>query len=126
MNDLTNLLDNFNDSENETKTEWENLKFEEVEEHTYTAKQWNPVPNESITGKYLGATEGKGKGEGLTFHNLIDTEGNEISILGATVLDNKLRTIEKGTVIRIVYEGYCTSERGREYKSYKVLIGRDN
>ena len=122
---MTNLLDNFSNEE-ETPTTWENLEFEEIEEEVTESNQWKPEPNEEIIGKYISTNEGKGRGEGLTFHTLEDQQGTEISILGCTVLNNKLEKVMYGSIIKIIYKGYVTSEKGRSYKDYDVLIYRGN
>lgn len=111
-------------NEQTTLNNWDNLTFEEVEDEQ--ADQWKPEnPNDFIIGRYVSTTIGTGRGEGLRFHIIEDQQGNEISILGCTVLDNKLEKIEYGTVMKIIFKGYATSERGRDYKNYDVLIAKE-
>ena len=101
---------------------YEDLEFVELEE-TSEALSWKPgSPGDYIIGKYIKSEEGKGRGEGLTFHHLEDTHGQEVSILGATVLNRKIERIEPGTIIKIEYKGKAKTQNGREYNNYAVLV----
>ena len=111
--------------EQTTLNNWDNVEFEEIGEEN-DVKQWKPQPNDFIIGVYTQTTHGTGKGEGYVFHTLEDKEGNEVSILGCTVLNNKLDKIEYGTLIKIIFKGYATSQRGKEYKNYAVLVAKGN
>lgn len=110
-------------NEQKTLNNWDTLEFEEIEDEQ--VDQWKPEKtNDFIIGRYISTSLGTGRGEGLRFHIIEDQQGNEISILGCTVLDNKLEKVEYGTVIKIIFKGMATSERGRDYKNYDVLTAK--
>lgn len=110
-----------NTEEQKTLNNWDTIEFEEIEDEN-NALQWKPQINDFIIGVYTKTTHGTGRGEGYIFHTLEDQDGNEVSILGCTVLNKKLEKIEYGTIIKIIYNGYATSQRGTEYKNYTVLV----
>jgi len=102
--------------------ELENLEFEEIIEESSTGSEWRPEEaGEYIIGRYITTEEGKGKGEGYLFHYIRDTNSEERSIFGCTTLNSKLKTIDPGDIIKIVYNGIKTSERGRNYKDFTIL-----
>lgn len=87
---------------------------------------WKPShPGDEIIGEYIKTETGKGRGEGLLFHHLIDDDDFEVSILGSTVLNKKLENVEPGTIIKIVYNGKSKSKNGREYNDFKVFSKQD-
>ena len=105
---------------------YEDLEFVELTD-TSDALTWKAShPGDSIIGKYIETQQGKGRGEGLTFHILEDTHAQKVSILGGTVLNDKLEQIEPGTIIKIEYKGKATNQQnGREYHKYIVSVAKD-
>ena len=104
---------------------YEDLEFEEIE--LTDVLSWKPIePGDSIAGRYIKSENGIGKGDGLIFHHLKDTDNQEVSILGSTVLNRKLDKIEPGTIIKIVYKGKATAKNGREYNNFAVLRAKQS
>lgn len=109
-------------NEQKTLDSWESLDFEEVKDDIEDdVEKWIPEVNDFKIGLYETSVQGTGKVEGLTFHKFEDEYGNKFSLLGCTVLDKKLSKIEYGSIVKIIYRGYTTSEKGRNYKHYEVL-----
>ena len=109
-------------NEQTTLTNWNALTFEEIKDEVdEDVEKWIPEVNDFRIGVYTSTIQGTGKVDGLTFHIFEDQEGNRFSLLGCTVLDKKLSKIEYGTIVKIIYKGYATSEKGRDYKNYEVL-----
>jgi len=99
---------------------YDDLEFEEI---TGIQKNitWKPEePGDYITGKYLRSEAGKGKGEGLIFHIIEDSQGQEVSILGRAVLNKKMELVEPGDIIRILFNGISKNQKGREYYDYAL------
>lgn len=109
-------------TEQTTLTNWDTLEFEEIKDEIESdVEKWIPEINDFKIGFYDSTVQGTGKVEGLTFHIFEDQDGNKFSVLGCTVLDKKLSQIEYGAIVKIIYRGYATSEKGRDYKNYEVL-----
>lgn len=108
-------------TENKPPIDWDNLVFKELKTD---ALQWKPEPNDYILGEYIKTEEGTGKKEGLIFHILEDPDGQRVSLLGCTVLNDKFREIRLGTPLKIVYNGYKDPiYGGKPYKDYTFYIG---
>lgn len=113
--------------ENNNSTDWDNIEFVEITTDEYNNKQWIPThKGDYIQGTYKTTENGKGRGEGLLFHILEDPEGINTSILGCATLDNALESIQPGTRIKVIYYGVETSQNGRQYKKFKVLVAKDD
>ena len=111
----------------ENKNDWDNIEFIEISTEEYNNKKWMPAhPGDYIQGTYKATETGKGRGEGLLFHIIEDPEGINASILGCATLNNALENIQPGTRIRVIFKGVETSQNGREYKNYKVLVAKDD
>lgn len=104
---------------------YENLTFKELEDNAETLS-WKPSePGDYIIGKYLKTEQGKGRGEGLIFHHLLDTYNQEVSILGSIVLNKKIERVEPDTIVKIVYNGQGKTQNGRTYNNYSVLVATE-
>lgn len=93
-----------------------------------TASTWRPVgglstayvkwqdAGQSIEGTWKGTVAGKFGPQGV-----ITDDTNKYVFGLHTVLANRLRDVEPGTLVRIVYNGTDTSAKtGRTYKSFQV------
>ena len=48
-------------------------------------------------------------------------DGTDITVAGTTVLQGRLKNIEKGTPVKIVYKGEAKSSTGRTYHDFDVF-----
>jgi hypothetical protein len=81
--------------------EWKLSKGDELV-GTYETKQQNIGPNDSILYE-------------------IKTDDGMVAVWGSTVLDTRLKNIEPGERVKIIYKGKEKSERtGREYHDYEI------
>jgi len=105
---------------------WETLEFIELADNN-DALSWKPCDaGDYIIGEYIKTENGKGRGEGLLFHHLKDEDGQEVSILGSTVLNRKMEKVEPGKIVKIEYKGKAKNQNGRQYNNFVVYIAQSN
>lgn len=92
--------------------EWEEIK---------TNPAWDFEEEEELIGFFVDVeTEvGPNKSNLYTFRK---EDGDIIGVWGNTILDNRLRGLEMGDKIKIIYRGKVKSPKtGREYNDFRVL-----
>ena len=93
------------------------MVFEEV--------KGNPVfqfekKGDSIEGTFKESIEGK-----FGQDYLITTKEDTMTVFGTTVLNTKMKTIQQGSKIKIVYNGEKKAETGgRMYKDFSVFVDK--
>lgn len=70
-------------------------------------------------GVYVGAKHNIGK-HASTMHQFETQDGASVGVWGSTVIDGALEEATPGSLWRIVYNGYVTSDKGTKYKSFDV------
>lgn len=100
---------------------YNDLVFREITQTVEDVK-WQPEPGDTLTGRYLKSEQGKGKGQNLMFHHIMDELDQDVSILGGAVLDRLLKKVEPGDIVRIVYQGMKPGLNGNDYKDYKLYV----
>lgn len=110
-----------------SKSKMENLQFEEVKSGDYK-NAWNPEAGDSIEGLYLEqkTVQKYGKDNNVYTLRTRTPQGNlcDTVIFGRLDLDNKMSNIQPGQYLRITFEGYAKSKLGRQFKQFKVEIGK--
>jgi hypothetical protein len=81
---------------------------------------WDWEKSPTIECALIKSVKGKGKGEGLTFHEVEEeTTMEKYSLLGGVVLDGIFAEAGPGTRVRITFEGMKKVQEGKgSYKSY--------
>lgn len=81
---------------------------------------WDFEENKELVGKFLGVEEGVGPNNSMLY--TFDTDEGKVSVWGSTVLDIRLKNVEIGEEVKIVYLGKEKSEqrKGATYKNFEV------
>ena len=96
------------------KEEWEKIETSE-------AKLWDfEKDGAELTGKLIEVRTGVGQNDSNIY--TVEQEDGELrGFWGTTVLDGRLKNIEFGDFVKVVFLGRETSEKsGREYKNFEV------
>lgn len=75
---------------------------------------------DSIEGFYIGSSQFRSKkGDDITKHKFRQRDGSLDECFGATSL-NDLENVTPGAYTRVVFLGYKTSKKGREFKDFTI------
>lgn len=82
---------------------------------------WDWEKNPTLECSLIKTGKGKGKGDGLTFHEVEEFNSMEkYSLLGGVVLDGIFKEAGEGTRVRITFKGMEKVKEGKgSYKSYE-------
>lgn len=103
----------------------ENVRVEELDIDKLVFEEINPSffdeeVEQTITGVYVGSEE---KTSDLSTKHFLDVKGRGIVIVwGSTVLDERLKFVSVGSVIKITYKGKEKTKSHRDVKIYKVEV----
>lgn len=81
---------------------------------------WKPNTGDQISGVLLKKEDG---GQGISAKYYIDTAEGEKLVWGSTILDDLMRFIESGTLVRITFLGKEKTPKGRDVNQWKVEEG---
>jgi len=85
-----------------------------------SGKMWDKEKEKTITGLLVEKKSGVGPNESHVY--VIEVKGENVSIWGSTVLDNKMSTAKVGEEVMIEYVGKTQNPKtNREYHDYKVF-----
>ncbi len=76
---------------------------------------------QSLEGHWLGSREGN---FGL-LGSIETNEGTKITFPLLAVLADRLKDVEEGNLIRVVYLGLAVTQTGRQYKNFDVFAAED-
>jgi hypothetical protein len=81
----------------------------------------------SIEGYYIGAKQvaDKKKKSGTSFIYIFQTAKGNVGVWGKTDLDNKMKAVTAGTMVRATFDRMQSTPNGDMYK-YKVEVDEDN
>ena len=87
-------------------------------------KSWNikeAKANDSVEGLYLGKDEHVGENDSTIYH-IQKPDGSVIDVWGTQVLDTRLKHLQVGEEIKIIYLGSLPSEKrkGKSYHNFEV------
>lgn len=74
-----------------------------------------------LEGKIVSRESGKGQDGKSTLYNL-STAAGAVTFWGSAVLDNNLKNIPDGVLVRITYLGMAKGKAGRNYKNYSIEV----
>lgn len=106
-------------------TEKKDMNVEDIDLNDLTFEEINPgfwdEENEtSILGVYIGTEEKTGD---LSTKHFLEVKGRGIVIVwGSTVLDERLKFVSIGSVIKVTYKGKEKTKSNRDVKIYKVEV----
>lgn len=93
-----------------------------------TDKMWNGKgidlqPEEILKGEFVDKAENLGDNNS-TMYVIKNEVGQRVGVWGSTVLDIRMKNIEIGQSIRLVYKGKKASEKrkGSKYHDYEVSV----
>ena len=76
-------------------------------------------PGDFIQGKYCGTVGDIGENESNV--HILESEGKRVGMWGSSVLDKRMRSVNLGADVMVVYQSLETSEKsGRDYRDFKV------
>jgi len=96
--------------------------------------KWKEITNNEDIWEFeeMGELEGKytriREGVGMNNSNLycVEKDGKEVAFWGNTLLNNMMRSIQIGSMIRIKYLGTAKSKKtGQDYKNFKIEVGEE-
>lgn len=98
-----------------------NLKrWRQLGQAQYT--KWD-TPGQEIIGNWCGQKDGKPSPDGKpTFLGVVETPEGRVSFALTTVLQDRLKEVELGEEIKIVYVGQKTSQSGARFKAFDVFV----
>lgn len=98
--------------------------MEPQEEWTSTdPKPWKPEDEgDSIQGKLLRKREKSGKYDGEAY--TIESDDGLYVVFGTTVLEDRMKLVQPGDLVKIVYKGTTKSDKGNDTKLFEVLFKR--
>ena len=98
------------------------MAWKKVEQENDFARSWKFEEDGDLDGIYVESRKVKSKsGKPITFHTF-KVEDEEVSVLGGTILDRNIDTIEKETRVKISFKGEKTSKAGNVYKDYDFSV----
>lgn len=84
---------------------------------------WKFQEDKEVEGVYVSKDEAVGLNNS-SLYNLKQADGSIIGVWSNTLLDDKLKGVEFGQEVKIVYLGKVVSEKtGREYNNFDVYVG---
>lgn len=84
---------------------------------------WNFEEEKELVGVYKGKEEDVGP-NGSNLYHFEKEDNSNIAVWGNTALDQKLKYLEPGVEVKMVYLGLATSEKsGREYHNFEIYEG---
>lgn len=86
---------------------------------------WDFDKDEEFIGKFLEVSENVGPHSSKVYR-FKTASGDDIAIWGNTVLNTRLKMVNVGNMVRIVYVGEKKSGNGRSYKNFDVYIDQTN
>jgi|TARA_R100000093_G_C1921279_1_gene65725 hypothetical protein len=92
-------------------------KFKEINPSTWKAEN----VDDSITG-FLVSKEPGDAASSMSAKYHLDCDGDIVLVWGCKILDDKLKLVELGSLVRITYKGTDTNARKQEYKLYMVEV----
>lgn len=92
-----------------------------------TNKKTGKANPKSIEGYYIGAKQvaDKKKKSGISFIYIFQTAKGNVGVWGKTDLDNKMKAVTAGTMVRATFDRMQSTPNGDMYK-YKVEVDADN
>lgn len=86
------------------------------------AEFWKPEkPNDSVEGIFVEVATDVGPNNSKLY-TLEQEDGERISIWGSTVLDTRMKNVQAGEEVKILYKGigYSNTRKGATYKDFEV------
>ncbi len=83
---------------------------------------WDFEENDTLIGVFVGKEENVGENQSMLYE--IETkDGRRVNVWGSTILDTRLKNIEIGEEVKIVFLGREKSKKRKdtEYKNYDVF-----
>ena len=101
-----------------TADKWEEMEF---------GTTWDPEVEPELIGEYISRQENVGVNNSMLYEIKKD-DGEVVSVWGSTVLDTRLKNLEGGERLKIVFNGLKDSPtKGRQpYKDYTVFHSKVN
>jgi hypothetical protein len=93
---------------------------------TLSMRFWEPEPNDSVTGAYLGYQEMKsrarGKNKGLDYkaYKIAEKETGEELWFSGKAFEKTLEPLKVGTVVYIRFEGKIKLDGGKTFKQFTI------
>jgi len=83
---------------------------------------WKPVnEGDSIIGKLVNFEL---KGENLSSKYYLETDNGSVMVWGSTILDDKMKSVLTGTLVRITYNGKTKNKKGQNVNLFKVEVDK--
>lgn len=95
----------------------EDFEFKSVEPGTWTPEK----EGDSLFGVYL-SEEPKKDNVGARY--FIENKNGIHMVWGSAILDERMKLIQKGTPIKIVFKGQTKSKNGRDLNLFDVQVGK--
>ena len=103
----------------ESKKEWEEVGGGDL------PPTWNYKEDKEIVGVYTGMEENVGPNASHMYY-LENKDGEKVGVWGTALLDQRFSKVEKGTEVRIVYNGKTTSPKtGRSYHDFSFYKAKE-
>lgn len=111
--ELNDLFDE--DDEKTTNEEWQQVGGDMNE-------VWDFEANNTLEGLYIEKKEGVGENRSTVYTIENAKDNKKYDMWGSTVIDNKMKAVDEGNEVRIVFKGIQKSEKSnREYKDYEIF-----
>lgn len=86
---------------------------------------WKPEKDgDEIEGKLVKIDRESGKFSSTIYH--LEKEGKQTVVFGTTVLDDKMKYINEGNSVKIVFRGTQKNTKNQDVKLFDVFKGEDN
>jgi len=93
--------------------------WQKIEPET-TSDIWDFDKNPELIGEFVGKQENVGANNSNLYTFKTET-GELVSVWGSAVIDTRLKNVQEGDKIKIVYLGETRSQKtGRTYKDYEI------
>ena len=99
-----------------------NMKGNNLDVVRFWPEKEHPLEvGDSVEGEYLEKVEKYGANESSVY--VIKTpEGERLGVWGSTVIDENMKDVEPGAYVGFEFAGMRKSQRGNEYKDFRVGI----
>lgn len=93
-------------------SEWEKVE---------ATPSWDFEKNKELIGVLVGKEENVGRNQSMLYH-VERPNGDKVSVWGSTVLDSRLKFVDLGREVKIVFKGRKEGNAPQPYKDFDIFV----
>jgi len=98
-------------------------RFEEKGMEKVELDVWDFEKNKVLEGHFVGVEKEIGRHKSNLYSVRLE-DGRVVQVWGSTILDTRLKNVEMGDEVAIIYHGKYVGKSGSKYKNFEVYHGK--